>query len=815
MNPIQSEIRIYRPAHFLDELLSYSARRTLLKVIGIIVFLLACTLLGFVLVEYIRNDIFSYEILTTDAKYFTIAFLLLIGPYCIFNQLQFFYHTLYFRGLNTILNEDFNDKGGLTLEAADVCSKAKGDLSYGFLYSPYGQEIIFRLGIGLAEIDAYLDGERVKVSQDSLIIPPHGFLTLYDIGNYIYKNDIAFAQFLFNHGITKELFEGASEWVFRTRVRHKNYKRWWSRDNLGKIQGLGRELSFGVAYELRRYMRDINTTSAFSLFINDSAYANEVVTEIETTLARSRSANVLLVGEAGVGIMDMLIELRRRIHDGKSVASLQAKRMIIFDSNIFVASHNSKEKFESAFIALMSQIAHAGNIIVVIEHITSFIQSASALGVNLTDILETFLTSQHMHVVATADPHNYHQSLEQNQLLLQHFNPIMVDKPDPKSVIRVLENVAWEYEHTHSVFITYPALVHIAQSADRYIVQGVMPDKAVSLVAEVVAYAEQAEIKLITESYVDSVVQQKTGIPTGPVTENERDALLHLEDILHKRVIGQHDAVHAIASAMRRARAGIQSSERPISSFLFLGSTGVGKTETAKALAFTFFGSEDAMVRLDMSEFSDSNALSRLIGTTSEAGVLTSKLNEHPYCVLLLDEFEKSYVSIHDLFLQILDEGTFTDARGSIINARNCIIIATSNAGGDSIFELIKQGQHLSEHKDEVIDSIISRSIYKPELINRFDSVILFETLNEDAQRQIAGLMLEDLQVRIRERGYELRINETLVQILIANGFNSEFGARPLRRAVQDILEEKIAQKILAENLQKGAVIEFTLEELL
>jgi ATP-dependent Clp protease ATP-binding subunit ClpC len=373
--------------------------------------------------------------------------------------------------------------------------------------------------------------------------------------------------------------------------------------------------------------------------------------------------------------------------------------------------------------------------------------------------------------------------------------------------------VSWGYEHDHHVFFTYPAVVKIAESADRYVVEGVMPDKAVSLMAEIASRAEQSGVKIILDSFVNESVQAKTGIPTGPVTDKERELLVHLEDVLHERVIGQRDAIKAIASAMRRARAGIQSSERPISSFLFLGSTGVGKTETAKALAYTFFGSEDTMLRFDMSEFSDSDGLSRLVGTSAQAGALSSALREHPYSVVLLDEFEKSSESVHDLFLQILDEGMFTDAKGAQVNARNCIIIATSNAGSDIIFEYVKKGEKPADHKDEIIDTIINRAIYKPELINRFDAVVLFETLGETEQKQIAGLMLQDLQKRMRDRGYELVVDDMLIEVLMMKGFDPEFGARPLRRAIQDVLEERIAAKIIRENLQRGAIIQFTPED--
>jgi ATP-dependent Clp protease ATP-binding subunit ClpA len=258
---------------------------------------------------------------------------------------------------------------------------------------------------------------------------------------------------------------------------------------------------------------------------------------------------------------------------------------------------------------------------------------------------------------------------------------------------------------------------------------------------------------------------------------------------------------------MRRARAGIQSAEKPIGSFLFLGPTGVGKTETAKALAKIFFGGEGHLQRIDMSEYSGKGALEHLIGDGEEVGILPNILREHPYCVLLLDEFEKATQPIHDVFLQILDEGIFTDARGMKINARNTIIIATSNAGSKLILNTIQQRKELSHLAQEIIDSIVRDGIYRPELINRFDNTIIFEPLNVEQQTEVASLMLGSLYQRVKDRGYEIQINTDLMGILVEKGYSPEFGARPMQRVLQDIIEEKIAQKIISGAIVKGGSI--------
>ncbi len=810
MSTLSSEIRLYRPAIALDAFLSKKSRKTVLLFLSVILSLLALAIIGFTLRDSITQKSLTMNMLGDEVPYLVGAFCVIASFYGVLVLYTFFYNTLYFRGLSTVYGEDLTDGEGITLEVAGICTFDEHDLTRGFLMSTYGHEIMIRSGIDFAAVETFLQGDRQRLSVDVLTIQSGTFITLQNVGEFLLESDTAFKAFLFKNGVTPALFKGANEWVWRVHAKYKRKYRWWSRDNLGTINGLGREFSYGIATRLRRYQRDINTSSAFSVFLSNTAYANEVIEKIETTLTRSKAANVMLIGEPGVGKMDMLIELGRRMREGHSIASLSAKRLMVFDVDLFVASHSSKGEFEAEFLTLMMQTEHAGNIIVVIENFASFLASVAALEANAADLLGRFLTSTNVQIVATTDPHSYHASLETNQQLLQYFEPILIEVPDNSSTVRVLEEASWVHEHKHSVYFTYPAIERVAESADHYIIEGVMPDKAVSLLSEVASHAGYDKRLTIDPDFVDLCVSQKTGIPVGPVSAGERDVLMHLEDVLHKRVVGQERAIGVIASAMRRARAGIQSKEKPIGTFLFLGSTGVGKTETAKALAHTFFGDESNMVRFDMSEFSDEDSLTRLLGTTESVGVLPSALREHPYCVLLLDEFEKSSVPVHDLFLQVFDEGVFTDARGDRVNARNTIIIATSNAGSDLIWQYVKEGKHPEDEKDAIIDAIIERRIYKPELLNRFDAIVLFEVLGESEQRTIAEMMLKDLQKRISERGYTLVVNDVLLNVLMKEGYDPEFGARPMRRAIQDLIEERVAFKIIEGGLKPGDSIEFT-----
>jgi len=320
---------------------------------------------------------------------------------------------------------------------------------------------------------------------------------------------------------------------------------------------------------------------------------------------------------------------------------------------------------------------------------------------------------------------------------------------------------------------------------------------------------------LVEKEDVFNLVRAKTNIPVGEIKEEERAGLVDMEDILHKRVIGQDEAIKVVSDAVRRARSGIQNSKRPMGTFLFIGSTGVGKTETAKALAEIFFKNEEAISRLDMSEYQGEDAVDKLIGSfeNGRSGLLANILREKPYGVLLLDELEKASKGVHDLFLQIIDEGVFSDMKGKKVNARNVVLIATSNAGSDLIWKMSQNNVPYENFKKELVDTIIDRGIFKPEFLNRFDAVVTFQPLKSDELRQIAVLMLGGLRKRLKNQGIDLLINEVLVDYLMKQGSDPKFGARPMNRAIQDKVEIKIAKMLISGKIKNGSTVEFKEED--
>ncbi|NCN12001.1 ATP-dependent Clp protease ATP-binding subunit [Candidatus Kaiserbacteria bacterium] len=732
----------------------------------------------------------------------------LFAAFWLEQMLVFSYHnSFYFHGLNSLIGLDEEDISGATYDVAAAVLKYPHDVTLAFCTSSFGTQALLRSGISSEAVAQYLHKTRPKISTDMVVVPEEEMFSLIGLGKYLLAHDTSFKALFTEAGITENIFLGALRWVVGSYHQEKRRMRWWSKDNLSRTTGIGREWAYGTAYLLEKFSRDIKTSAVFSTLGADSSFAAEKVSEIESTLVRAKDSNVLIIGEAGVGKIDLVMEVAKRIQTGKSLDAISGRQLIVLDTNRLFAVHRDKQALELTLLQMFDEAIEAGNIIIVIENLSTFIREAQILGVFIPELLDEYLALPQLQIIATDTPGAYHTFLEPLGAFTRRFAEVLIESPDLSATTRVLENVAVQHEVKNNILFTYAGLHAVTIAADRYIVEGVMPNKAVELLIDIATKAQQTNTRIITEDFVYETVSEKTGVPAGPIQDNERELLLHLEDQLHQQVIGQQAALSAIARTMRRARAGIQATDKPIGSFLFLGPTGVGKTETAKALAKIFFGNEDKLQRLDMSEYSGEDALMQLIGNGEKPGVLPMMLREHPYCVLLLDEFEKATQSVHDLFLQVLDEGMFTDARGMRVNARNTIIIATSNAGSQLILKTVQQRKALVHLTQEIIDHIVQEGIYRPELINRFDSTIVFEPLTIAEQTDVASLMLGSLYDRIKNQGYDLQVSRALLDVLVEKGYNPEYGARPMQRVLQDVIEEKIAQKIIAGTVAKGDAI--------
>lgn len=707
------------------------------------------------------------------------------------------------------------DKREFDFEVALILYKAKkGDITKALLSSSVGKDIVLRLGVPRAEIKKFFKTRMVSDTMSLFDVQPNKPRTLEELAKFVFEKDKEFADYLFSIGVKENEFIGAAAWIGRMKELQRYEEKWWSRERLGRITPIGEDWAYGQTYLLDKYSMPI--LSGDMSPIGGTAKNENELNQLELILSRAKEANAIIVGEDGVGKMDIVYNFARRISKETAPKQLKHKKVVVLDTDLIIASTKSKSVFEEELIKIFNQAVYAGNIILVINNLTSFISSAKVLGSDVVSIIDPYLLSSSLQVIATSSTDAFHQDIEQNTAIMRRFEKIIIEEPSKDGLIRILEDAAMDLERRNRIIFTYPAILETITSAENYFTSGVMPDRAIDILIELTPLMAQKKKILVEKEDVWDFVRAKTHVPVGEIEETEREKLMNLEEILHSRVVGQDEAVSLVSSAMRRARTGVRNPKKPMGSFLFIGPTGVGKTETAKALAHAFFGDETAISRIDMSEYQTDDALSRLIGSFEDGkvGTLSTLLREKPYGVLLLDEFEKTNPDVHDLFLQILDEGFFSDMKGKRVNARNIIFIATSNAGSDLIWDAIERGEDISEKKDELISKIIERGRFKPELLNRFDGVVLFHPLNAEHLKKIAGFMLEKLRKRLRNKGVDLVVNDVLTDYVAKEGYNPTFGARPMIRAIQEKVEQRIADKMINGEIREGSKFEFSPEDL-
>jgi ATP-dependent Clp protease ATP-binding subunit ClpC len=730
------------------------------------------------------------------------AALSLMG-WLLLTALTMYFRSYYFAWLPTVLPEHGHAGIALTYELGEILLSAQHPTE-AFLASRVGQEILVRAGYEKNESGL---ASAPLETLTALPWPDAKLYTVSQLVRFLAEHDEPFMRALFAHGVSKDDFLGSAAWVDLQHQQRKSRERKWGKEHLGRIPGIGKELAYGNVYYLDQYATPITTLPDYQEATAQTGGHPET-REIEAILSRGREANVLLSGEEGVGKLGILAEIAHEINEGYAFPELEHKKLYVLDGPGLIASNPTKADLEAKIRITLSEAERAGNIILVITDIHLVIQSAEALGSNFVSLLDPFLTSRSLQVVGTTNPQAFFDVLERNPKLLQRFDKVDASTADTHATVRTLERAALTFENRYGLIFTHPALVRLVDNADRFITSGTMPDKALDALAELATLAHQNNQTLINETTVNQFFSATTNIPIGDVGQDERNTLMHLEELLHARVIGQDAAITAIATSMRRARAGIQNPNRPLGSFLFLGPTGVGKTEVSKSLADAFFGSEEKMTRFDMSEYKTFDALEKLTGSfqSGKTGTLTKALKQQPYGLLLLDEFEKSNDQVKDLFLQILDEGVFADMQGKRISARSSLVIATSNAGADKIWDMFQAGKDPSLFTQELIHHIIAEGIYKPELINRFDGVIVFHPLAKSHLMQIAQLMLDKLARRVLEqKGISVTFDPGVIEIVATRGANPQFGARPMNRYILEHVEQIIADQVIAGNLTTGS----------
>ncbi|MCL2853497.1 MAG: ATP-dependent Clp protease ATP-binding subunit [Defluviitaleaceae bacterium] len=605
-------------------------------------------------------------------------------------------------------------------------------------------------------------------------------------------------------------------------------------------------------------------------------------------LSRRTKNNPVLVGDPGVGKTAIAEGLAQKIAAGDVPEPLKEKRVVNLDLSGMIAGSKYRGEFEERIKKVMKEVIDSNNVILFIDELHTLIGAGAAEGaIDASNILKPSLARGEMQVIGATTLDEYRKHIEKDAALERRFQPVRVDEPDEEAAIAMLRGLRDKYEAHHNVKITDAAIDAAVRLSNRYITDRHLPDKAIDLIDEAASkvrlktftsppdikqleerlteldkekeeairteeFEKAGRIKLeqkdistkltqmkeewryesasgkhiVDEDGIADVLSGWTGIPIKSLQEEETERLRRLEDTLHERVISQEEAVASVARAIRRSRVGLKNPRRPAGSFLFLGPTGVGKTELSKALAAAMFGSEDSILRLDMSEYMEKHSVSKLIGSPpgyvgyDEGGHFSEKVRRKPYAVILLDEIEKAHPDVFNILLQVLDDGHITDAQGRKIDFKNTVIIMTSNAGARSIISPKKLGFTSSEDaeksyqtmKKNVMDEV--KNVFRPEFLNRIDEIIVFHTLSKEDVQKIVAMMVKEVAGRVKANmQIELSVSDEVVANIAEEGFDSSYGARPLRRAIQTRLEDKLAEEVLEGRLQQGCIVRVSLKD--
>ena len=639
---------------------------------------------------------------------------------------------------------------------------------------------------------------------------------------------------------------------------------------------------------LEEYGRNLNQMAKEGKIDPVIGRAKEIERVIQILIRRTKN-NPVLIGEPGVGKTAIAEGLAQRIVAGEVPELLKDKEIINVDMGGLVAGSKYRGDFEERVKNIIEEVKSKKNVILFIDELHTIVGAGSAEGsLDAANILKPELARGDLQVIGATTLDEYRKYIEKDAALERRFQPVTVDEPTVDDAIEILRGIKDKYEAFHKVEIQDDAIVSAVKLSDRYINDRQLPDKAIDLVDEACSrvrlrhnvapetiqqmesqlealggemeaaiqaqeFEKAAEIRdkkkriqeelttareawdkqnktthqVVTSDDIAEVVSNWSGVPVTKLTEEDSARLLRLEEILHERVIGQEEAVTAVSKAVRRAHSGLKDAKRPIGSFLFLGPTGVGKTELAKALAEALFDDENAMVRIDMSEYMEKFAVSRLVGAPpgyvgyDEGGQLTEAVRRKPYSVILLDEIEKAHPDVFNILLQVLDDGRLTDSQGRVIDFKNIVIIMTSNLGSQAImnsktlgFTSADENQAEADYetmKEKVMDNL--KKAFRPEFLNRIDDIVVFHPLTADELKQIVGIMMKDLRKRLADRDLSITLSDEALDELAKVGYDPEFGARPLRRAIQNQIEDPLADALLAGQYQAGDTIKVALDD--
>lgn len=739
---------------------------------------------------------------------------LLIFSFYLMFEIFFVYKVSRIIPKTPVLDNTSNPIDSITIEALGILNSSSKslDIIKELLILPQVQFIVSKINAQAKEV------QIIEVKREELISKAFEiakelnatFVTTMDLFVAYLMLTEPSTKLLFSKKIRKEDINNILLWANNTFPKEEDPK---GMDLTFAGEGFAESWVYGWTIETSKYMLDLSSQFLGGKDeLKPTGRKNEISQLIE---ALSKDSSAILVGDAGSGKESAVKELAIESYSGRYTGNLYHQKIYQLMVDAFMAGAKSQGELEERLNALIAEVSHAGNIIIYIPEFQNILGNSS-FNLDISGALIPYLKKGDIRIIAAVTPGSFKRFVEPMHSLLDNFSIINFDEPLRQTVLEMLFVKAKEIEAKNRVILTYKAIVAAAEYAGKYVKEKALPGSAVTLLDDCANSVRLANRKLVEEQDIFDQVQKKTKVSVGEPKQEEKQLLLNLEAELHKRVIAQNEAISAISESIRRLRTGIVNAKKPIS-FLFLGPTGVGKTETAKALADVYFGNSTRLIRLDMSEFSGEDGMRRLLGSGpgqgEEKGQLTEPVYDSPYSLVLLDEFEKADNKILDLFLQVFDDGRLTDNKGKTVSFVNTIIIATSNAASEFIREEIGKGVIVDKKFQQLLlTHLQTKGVFKPELLNRFDDVIVFKPLGMEEVVEIVKLMAKDVVKRLEEKDIKANLDENVLQTIAREGYDKDFGARPLRRFIQNKIEDTIAQKMLKDEINRGDNITITVD---
>lgn len=659
--------------------------------------------------------------------------------------------------------------------------------------------------------DAHLSVDEVlRAAARKALAGQHVEIRYSDILLAIYELDSAFQKIMFEFDVEAEDLAQVAAWYRRRRQERAARGRFWSRERLLSTPGLGKGWAGGYTVRLDSLAQDL-TRQAEMMALPPHLYGRSQEVENLSRLLVQGAGNAVLVGLPGSGRHTVLKVSAYLVGRGLVWLPLQYKRLLQIDSSAIISGVTGAGQVVAQIERLFGEAYRAGNVILVVNDIDALFDPAQEAGrFNATEALLPFLQSR-LHVVGITTPGGYQSTIGKNTQLMRFMPKLEIREATPPETLMILEDAVARTERGSGLKFSYFALKEMVMLATKLIQNLPNPEKSLEILEDTaVSVATKTGDTEVGPEHVRAVVSVRTKIPVEQVTGAEKETLLNLEDILHQRIVNQSQAINVLADALRRARSGVRSEKKPIGVFLFLGPTGVGKTETTKALAAIYFGSEQKIIRFDMAEFQEVRGIARFIGDpdTGQPGLLTEAVISSPFSLILLDELEKAHPKILDLFLPVFDEGRLTDALGRVVSFTNTMIIATSNAGSETIRQMVKGGEDLGRGRERLLDELLKQGVFKAEFVNRFDAVVLYRPLDQSELTQVAALLLQELNQRLADKDVQINVTAELAAAVARGGYSPEFGARPLRRFIQENIENFVAKGLLSGSIKRGDVVE-------